>query len=186
MNTLVTLLKEQGYSNSNTNRERAVKNMNLLLDSGVMTLTIMKAEKYNDPESNWGYWYTSGDGLRRCTNYLITLYGQQYYGAFVPKKSRQKNPFGDTYVEAIDNHHFDVEALQRRAARLISKIRGEGDFLTESDLGKYGDCSCSKCSGRGILPQFMYYAEGICFDCGGSGLNHATLQSKIRAAIKSA
>ena len=29
---------------------------------------------------------------------------------------------------------------------------------------------CSKCGGNGIIPRFMYYAEGVCFDCGGSGL----------------
>lgn len=30
--------------------------------------------------------------------------------------------------------------------------------------------NCSKCAGNGIIPHFMYYAEGVCFDCGGSGL----------------
>ena len=29
---------------------------------------------------------------------------------------------------------------------------------------------CCKCEGNGIIPRFMYYAEGVCFDCGGSGL----------------
>ena len=29
---------------------------------------------------------------------------------------------------------------------------------------------CCKCKGNGIIPRFMYYAEGVCFDCGGSGL----------------
>jgi len=38
MNTIIQLLNEAGYKNTNTNRERAVRNMNLLLDSGVMTI----------------------------------------------------------------------------------------------------------------------------------------------------
>jgi hypothetical protein len=31
-------------------------------------------------------------------------------------------------------------------------------------------CECGKCSGRGIIPGFMYYANGICFDCMGLGV----------------
>lgn len=30
--------------------------------------------------------------------------------------------------------------------------------------------NCSKCAGNGIIHHFMYYAEGVCFNCGGSGL----------------
>ena len=31
-------------------------------------------------------------------------------------------------------------------------------------------CSCSRCNGAGVLSQFYYYAEGVCFDCMGSGM----------------
>lgn len=31
---------------------------------------------------------------------------------------------------------------------------------------------CAKCNGAGIIPQFSYYCNGICFDCGGTGANH--------------
>lgn len=33
------------------------------------------------------------------------------------------------------------------------------------------DSSCRKCSGAGIIPQFHYYCNGICFDCYGLGYN---------------
>jgi len=29
---------------------------------------------------------------------------------------------------------------------------------------------CDKCDGAGILPAFMYYADGVCFDCLGVGI----------------
>lgn len=30
-------------------------------------------------------------------------------------------------------------------------------------------CTCGKCGGTGIIPQFMWYADGVCFDCLGVG-----------------
>lgn len=33
------------------------------------------------------------------------------------------------------------------------------------------DCSCQKCEGRGIVPAFHYYCNGVCFDCYGLGYN---------------
>lgn len=30
-------------------------------------------------------------------------------------------------------------------------------------------CDCSKCGGSGFLPNFAYYAEGVCFECMGMG-----------------
>ena len=29
---------------------------------------------------------------------------------------------------------------------------------------------CCKCEGRGVIPQFYYYADGVCFDCLGLGV----------------
>jgi hypothetical protein len=28
---------------------------------------------------------------------------------------------------------------------------------------------CTKCKGKGIIPAFMHYCEGVCFDCMGLG-----------------
>lgn len=36
--------------------------------------------------------------------------------------------------------------------------------------------SCSKCKGSGVIPYFMYYANGICFDCGGIGSDFVKLK----------
>jgi len=33
------------------------------------------------------------------------------------------------------------------------------------------DHTCKKCEGRGIIPAFHYYCNGICFDCYGIGYN---------------
>ena len=182
-NTLIKLLTGFGYRNTNTNRERAVKNINMLLDSGILELKFVHADKYNDTESNWAFWYDADDGKRRCTNYKVTLYGKTYYGSFVPKKTKRNYGMGFADVEVNNNYIVNVSDLQARIARLISIIRGNGDFLKSSIFAKYGECSCSKCSGNGIIPAFMWYANGICFECGGSGVNNAVLRRYISESI---
>ena len=186
-NTLIGLLQENGYRNTNTNRERAVKNINMLLDAGILQLKFVHADKYNDLEAGWAFWYDAQDGKRRCTNYKVTLYGKTYYGSFVPKRTSKDVGMGfGVITEVVNNYIVDIDEMQRRIARLISVIRGNGDFMKSSVFAKYGDCSCGKCSGNGIIPAFMWYANGICFDCGGSGVDRHTLKMYISQSIKSA
>ncbi len=51
-----------------------------------------------------------------------------------------------------------------------------GKFLRNSEVKEkiHSDVSlrhtCPKCEGAGIIPAFMYYADGICFDCNGCGM----------------
>jgi len=186
MNSLIQILNENGYRNTNSNRERAVRNINMLLDAGILKLKFTHADKYNNREESWAFWYTDKEGKRRCTNYIVQLYGKGFYGAFVPKRETVNYGmgFGKT-TNYIDNYIVDISALQRRIARLISIIRGKGDFMQSSVFAKYGECSCSKCHGNGIIPGFMHYAEGVCFDCGGSGIDRNTLKMYINEAINS-
>lgn len=184
-NTLIALLQQAGYRNTNTNRERAVRNMNLLLDSGIMSIKFVHADKYNDEQENWGFWYKSNDGKKRCTAYQVTIFGKTYYGHFIAKKSRSV-VWGIESISHIDNYTLSINDIQIRVARLISIIRKQGDFLSPKLFAAKGDCSCSRCHGVGIIPAFMYYAEGICFECGGSGINRDTLKRYINDALKSA
>jgi len=44
------------------------------------------------------------------------------------------------------------------------------------------DCSCDRCNGRGFIPMFHYYCDGICFECYGSGYSkHKQTEVKIYA-----
>jgi hypothetical protein len=183
-NTIIQLLNEAGYKNQGTNRERAIRNLNLLLDAGVLSIKFCHADKYNDSNSNWAFWYDSKDGKRRCTAYQVTLFGRTFNGDFVAKTRSERTFFGDKYVINIDNSSLDINQIMIRVAKLISILKGKGDFLAPSEFGKYGDCSCGKCSGRGIIPQFMHYAEGVCFDCGGTGIQRGVLKSYIAESIK--
>lgn len=185
MNTLLEILKQAGYKNENTNRERAVRNINLLLDSGILSLKFCHFDKYSDMEKNWGFGFKSKDGKERCTNYMVTLFGKKYYGAFVAKRTKERTIFGDTEIKIKDNSKVDIESLQIRIAQLIKIIKDGDNFLTPELSAAKGQCSCSKCYGKGVIPMFFHYANGICFDCGGSGINRATLKNIISNAFNS-
>lgn len=195
MNTIITILNGAGYKNSNTNRERAVKNMNLLLDSGIMSFTLISAEKYNARENGRGFWMTCSDGKKRPTAYKVTLYGKTYYGHLMPKSSTTKYKSSQaldgtwtyaTNTEYYDNTIISIDEIQTRVAQLLTIIRTDKDFFAPQIFASKGGCSCSRCSGIGVIPAFSYYANGICFDCGGSGINRDALKSFISNSIKTA
>jgi hypothetical protein len=61
------------------------------------------------------------------------------------------------YVEPID-------ALKTCANLLQVKEVKEKVFATITN-----PVVCPKCEGKGFIPQFDYYANGVCFQCGGTG-----------------
>lgn len=194
MKTIVELLNENGYKNTNTKRERSVKNLNLLLESGVMSIKFINADSYNSKENGRSFWFKSNDGKKYPTAYLVTLFGKEFYGHYIPKSNTTKylkevtigNKYiYDTYTDYYDNTSLNINDIQMRVARIISLIRGKEDFLAPKIFAKYGECSCSKCDGLGVIPSFSYYANGICFDCGGSGINRDVLKTYINETINS-
>jgi hypothetical protein len=193
MNTLVKLLNEAGYKNSNTNRERAVRNMNLLLDSGIMSITFIPSEAYNAKENGKGFWMMCGDGKKRPTAYKVTLYGKTYFGHIMIKSCTTKFKhiqYMDgtweyaTNTDYYDNTSISISDIQTRVAQLLTIIREDKDFFAPKLFAAKGDCSCFKCNGVGIIPAFSYYANGVCFDCGGSGINRNTLKEFIKNSFK--
>jgi hypothetical protein len=128
----------------------------------------------------------SKDGKKRCTAYKVTLYGKTYYGHFMAKRRTTRYNAGIVCDEIVNNYYLDIDTIQLRVAKLISIIKGNGDFLEPAFMAAKGNCSCAKCNGAGIIPAFLYYANGVCFDCGGSGVDRATLKRYIETSIKSA
>lgn len=193
MNSIIKLLSQSGYKNTNTNRERAVRNLNLLLDSGIMSLRLIASEDYNAKENGKGFWMMCTDGKKRPTAYKVTLYGKTYYGHVMPKSLTTKFKHIQnidltweyaTNTEYYDNTSISISDIQTRVAELLTIIREDKDFIEPKLFAAKGDCSCGKCNGVGVIPSFSYYANGICFDCGGSGINRDSLKSFIDSAMK--
>jgi hypothetical protein len=38
--------------------------------------------------------------------------------------------------------------------------------------------ACNRCSGTGYLPKYMYYKDGVCFECGGERYMNSVFQHK--------
>lgn len=195
MNTLIKILNENGYKNTDTNRQRAVKNLNLLLDSGVLKLTFVDAETYNAKVDGRGFWFDGKDGKRYVTAYKVTIFGKTFNGHAIPKSKTTKwcsaiNFDGtreyQTDTEYFNNTRISVDSIQTRVAQLIKIVKEKEDFLTPRLFQAKGECSCSKCHGNGIILAFAYYANGVCFDCGGSGIDRNTLKSIIQESVNNA
>jgi hypothetical protein len=193
MNTIINLLNEAGYKNSNSNRERAVRNINMLIDSGIMSLTLIQSEDYNAKENGRGFWMTLSNGKKAPTAYKVTLYGKTYYGHIMQKSLTTKFKHIQhmdgtweyaTNTEYYDNTKIDISEIQTRVARLLTIIREDKDIFEPEIFAAKADCSCGKCNGVGIIPAFSYYANGICFDCGGSGIDRNILKSFIANSMK--
>lgn len=194
-NTIIETLNKFGYLNEGTNRESAIRNLNLLLDSGVMKIELIEADIYNAKEDGKSFWYTGQDGKKYCTPYKVTLFGKRFFGHFVQKSKTTKFKHIQhmdgtweyvTNTDYYNNYKLDLSEILLRVAQLISIIRGNGDFLQSEIFSKYGKCSCNKCNGVGIIPAFSYYANGICFDCCGIGVDRNTLKMYISESINSA
>lgn len=41
-------------------------------------------------------------------------------------------------------------------------------------------CKCMKCDGKGHIPAFYYYAEGVCFDCLGVGFTGKLMVQNVK------
>lgn len=76
--------------------------------------------------------------------------------------------------DELDYKNLDLYAILCRIAQLISLNKNGFDFL------KNGNCNCSKCNGAGFIPQFAHYANGVCFDCGGTGIKSGILKEYIK------
>ena len=183
-NHIIELAQANGYKNEGTNRERTIKNLNLLLDAGVLEINLSHADRYNDFSKSYGFWFNSKDGKRRCSNYTFKLYGKSFYGHFVAKRTKSVT-WGEEVINNVDNSRLYLESMMIHIARTLSSLKGNGDFMKESVFAKYGECSCTKCFGRGFIPAFMHYAGGICFECGGVGIQREILKRYIQESVNS-
>lgn len=181
---IISLCNENGYTNTGDNRTMSIRNLNLLLEAGILQIKFVHADKYNDFKEGWGFWYDATDGKRRCTNYKVTVYGKTYNGSFVPKK-KTSIFWGEKVTEEVDNSKIDLDAVMLRVARVISLLKEQGDFMKSDLFAQHGEVSCHKCHGEGFIPRFAHYAQGVCFDCGGSGIDRRELKRRIEQAVQS-
>lgn len=181
-NIIIDKLKASGYSNAGDNRSYDIRSLNNLLQVGLIDFIFASASDY--AESSKAFWYPCNDGKKRCTAYKVKVIDKWYYGHFMPKSRTYRNCMGDKTSDEIKYSEINLYEVLCRVAKLISINKDGFDFL-KSDLNKHGACGCTKCNGTGIIPQFLHYAQGVCFECGGSGINSSVLKSYIQSNVQS-
>lgn len=175
-NTIISFLNEKGYSNTGDNRNFAIKSLNTLLDSGFVQITILDYER-----SKTHGWFWEKNNKRYRTIYKVTVFGKTYLGHWMPTHTRRNMGWGFGDVrEENDYKNLDLYAILCRIAGLISLNKNGFDFL------KTGNCNCTKCNGKGFIPQFAHYANGVCFECGGTGIKSGILKEYIKQNVKQA
>ena len=186
-NPIIEKLNAAGYRNTGDNRSYDIRSLNSLIEIGMIDFMFVPESDYNKPEGGRSFKFDSkdkkGNAVRRCTAYKVMLMGSWYFGHFIPK-SINRVMWGEKYSDPCDNSVLSTNDILCRVARLISLKKNGVDFMKAEIFAAHGDCSCSKCNGTGFLPCFAHYAEGVCFDCGGTGINRHILQSKIENSIK--
>lgn len=70
---------------------------------------------------------------------------------------------------------YDTGVTHELAKKRIAQLWGE---KSATPLGPNEE-PCWKCSGFGYLPWYSHYANGVCFNCGGSGREKSTVTVQI-------
>jgi len=164
-------------------RDKFSKAIDAVLSSIEHPVTVQIADKFKCFTSKAGKQYkivvTHDDHKYFLMPTKIKRYG-------VPKVSTEKNPESYRNIELSESYSImngvrhdyvnaDVEENGRvnwaDFANAIGKLVKDNPVFT---------CTCTKCNGTGFLPQFAWYAEGVCFECMGIGkwfeLKHKNLQ----------
>jgi hypothetical protein len=74
----------------------------------------------------------------------------------------------------------------------IDVLTTVGRFLSRDDVKELSKAEikmpvkCAKCNGTGYLPQFAWYAQGVCFDCLGSGFTSLEVSVEINKKLSPA
>lgn len=67
-------------------------------------------------------------------------------------------------AEPVATYMAEYESTESVSWAILGKYIGK---MIKDELVEL--CTCGKCGGSGFLPQFAYYADGVCFDCLGIG-----------------
>ena len=142
MKTVKEIFEAEGHTYDKDGRNRTHRSLQSLLDSELVTFRVCEKGKVWTNKSN-GFKYNVRVSVKRPEGTYFT----QYIKSSI------------TNIDGYDILKLIGQTLQLDAVKSFMK--------SNVDI----DCTCQKCEGRGIIPQFGYYCNGICFDCYGLGFN---------------
>ncbi len=83
--------------------------------------------------------------------------------------------YGKMLTGFLNQNGIDPYVILARVAKLIK----DPEVREQLKLHATTPSPCGKCNGSGFIPQFAYYANGVCFDCMGLGVRGKFEISKI-------
>lgn len=173
-NYLKEMLTEAGYSFDKDNRDYMVRSLNGLIDAGILELQFISKERVNE---GYRYHYTAVDGKRRGTGYRIRLYGGKWRAGHWMPTSNSYRMMGEVFAQKINYVGIDILSLATRVASLMETGKKEFDIYRESYA------RCAYCDGTGRKPQYSHICKGVCFQCGGTGIDMAALKSIVTSTL---
>jgi hypothetical protein len=94
--------------------------------------------------------------------------GMKFYNSFPEIFTHiASEPTGTVKVgneEPFQTYKAEYESTESISWSVLGKYIGK---MIKDELVEV--CTCGKCGGSGFLPEFAYYADGVCFDCLGIG-----------------
>jgi hypothetical protein len=142
MSKVNELFQQSGRPNQGDNRNYFVKALNKVIEDGFITIKIQQKGKiWTNPK------HVAIDGSLKKFNIEISGYG---------------------WINRSYRNIFSAEELLIIVGDFIQTPEVSEAHIKSLSVNAYEVCKCERCYGKGIIPAFHYYCNGICFQCYGS------------------
>jgi hypothetical protein len=142
MKTVKSIFEKEGYAYDKDGRNRTHRSLQKLLDSGFISFRVCEKGKV---------FVSKSDGTKYNVSVSIKI-DEKNWRIFRYKCSC-------TNIDGYDVLKLIGITLQIPEVKEVIK--------SYVDI----DATCQRCNGKGIIPAFHYYCDGICFECYGLGYN---------------
>lgn len=153
MSKVNELFEQSGRPNQGDNRSYFVKALNKILEDGYITISIQdKGKVWTNPK------HVAKDGSLIQFNIIIKGYG---------------------WTKRVYDSNFSAKGLLTYVASFVQNPNISELHVKSISVNTLEVCECSRCNGKGFIPAFDYYCNGICFQCYGS--KYEVIKKKIIA-----
>jgi len=142
MSKVNELFEQSGRPNQGDNRNYFVKALSKVLEDGFITIKLQEKGKiWTNPK------FVAKDGSLIKFNIEIKGYG---------------------WTKRVYESNFSAKDLLAHVGTFIQNPSISEQHVKSISVNTFEVCECSRCNGKGIIPAFNYYCDGICFQCYGS------------------
>jgi hypothetical protein len=142
MSKVNELFEQSGRPSQGDNRSYFVKALNKVLEDGFITIKLQdKGRIWTNPK------FVAKDGSLIKFNIEIKGYG---------------------WTKRVYENNFSAKDLLEHVGSFVQNPSISEQHVKSISVNTFEICECSRCNGKGIIPAFNYYCNGICFNCYGS------------------